>query len=64
MPISTSGNTAPLVTPGSPIRWRCSSGTFSLGDLSPLLDSIHFDGCIAVQAQQNLEVNRMAAATR
>jgi L-fuconolactonase len=27
-------------------------------DLKPLLDSIHFDGCIAVQARQNLEETR------
>ena len=28
---------------------------FLPSDLKPLLDSIHFDGCVAVQAQQNLE---------
>lgn len=27
-------------------------------DLKPLLDSIHFDGCIAVQARQNLQETR------
>jgi L-fuconolactonase len=27
-------------------------------DLQPLLDSIHFDGCVAVQARQNLEETR------
>src|SRR5579875_2571594 len=31
---------------------------FLPGDLKPLLDAMDFDGCVAVQARQNLEETR------
>ena len=55
MPINTSGNTAPLSTPGLPTPWPVLKQSFLPADLQPQLESLGFDGCIAVQARQDLE---------